>query len=85
MLLAADIKRFLDRPAEVMRMIPAPDAPPGAPIGGDTGMDWLARPEGCNWTDAHPDWWSSTSGRRCRCWRSQPNMRTNEGVTNVHL
>jgi len=59
MLLAADIKRFLERPAEVMHMIPAAGAPPGAPIGGDTGMDWLARPEGCNWTDAHPDWWSS--------------------------
>ena len=41
-LLAADIKRFLERPAEVMRVIPAADAPPGAPIGGDTGMDWLS-------------------------------------------
>jgi hypothetical protein len=43
--LAADIKRFLDRPADTMRLMPAPDAPPGAPIG-DSGMDWLARP---NW------------------------------------
>jgi hypothetical protein len=43
-LLAADIKRFLDRPAEVTRVIPAPDAPPGAPIGGDTGTDWLVPP-----------------------------------------
>jgi hypothetical protein len=42
--LAADIKRFLDRPADTMRVMPAPDAPPGAPIGGDSGMDWLARP-----------------------------------------
>ena len=42
--LAADIKRFLDRPADTMRVMPAPDAPPGAPIG-DSGMDWLARPE----------------------------------------
>ena len=25
-----------------MRVMPAPDAPPGAPIGGDPGMDWLA-------------------------------------------
>ena len=32
-LLAADIKRFLERPAEPVRPIPAPDSPPGAPIG----------------------------------------------------
>jgi hypothetical protein len=44
MLLAADIRRFLERPADPMKPIPAADAPPGAPIGGDTGMDWLARP-----------------------------------------
>ena len=43
--LAADIKRFLDRPGDTMRVMPAPDAPPGAPIGGDSGMDWLARPD----------------------------------------
>jgi hypothetical protein len=42
-LLAADIKRFLDRPAETGRPIPAPDSPPGAPIG-DMPQDWLARP-----------------------------------------
>ncbi len=42
-LLAADIKRFLDRPADVSRPMPAPDAPPGAPIG-DYPQDWLARP-----------------------------------------
>jgi len=42
-LLAADIKRFLERPAEPIKEQPAPDAPPGAPIG-DAGMDWLARP-----------------------------------------
>jgi hypothetical protein len=42
-LLAADIKRFLERPGEVGKMVPAADAPPGAPIGGDPGMDdWLA-------------------------------------------
>src|SRR5205823_14355021 len=41
--LAADIKRFLERPAEAARNIVAPDAPPGAPIG-DFPMDWLARP-----------------------------------------
>ena len=47
-LLAADIKRFLERPADPMQPMPAPDAPPGAPIGGDTGMDWLARPDVVN-------------------------------------
>jgi hypothetical protein len=41
-LLAADIKRFLERPADPARPMPAPDAPPGAPIGGDSGIDWLA-------------------------------------------
>jgi hypothetical protein len=41
MLLSADIKRFLERPAEIARTISAPDAPPGAPIG-DASMDWLA-------------------------------------------
>ncbi len=40
-LIAADIKRFLDRPGDPARMIPAADAPPGAPIG-DEPMDYLA-------------------------------------------
>jgi hypothetical protein len=40
-LLAADIKRFLERPADPMRIMPAPSAPPGAPIG-ESPMDWLA-------------------------------------------
>ncbi len=44
MLLAADITRFLNRPTEPEKPMPAPDAPPGAPIGGDTGNEWLARP-----------------------------------------
>jgi hypothetical protein len=43
MQLAADIKRFLERPPEIARPIVAPDAPPGAPIG-EAPMDWLARP-----------------------------------------
>ena len=43
-LLAADIQRFLARPAESIAPIVAADAPPGAPIGGDSGMGWLARP-----------------------------------------
>ncbi len=41
-LLSADIKRFLERPADPARPMPAPDSPPGAPIGGDPGLDWLA-------------------------------------------
>jgi hypothetical protein len=57
MLMAADIKRFLERPAEPTRLMPAPDAPPGAPIG-DLGMDWLAPAPACGWTAAHPDWWN---------------------------
>src|SRR5437762_4647474 len=41
-LIAADIKRFLERPMDPARPIPltAPDAPPGAPIG-DMPFDWL--------------------------------------------
>jgi hypothetical protein len=44
-LIAADIKRFLERPADPAHPIPlpAPDAPPGAPIG-DPGESWLASP-----------------------------------------
>ena len=42
-LLAAEIQRFLDRPAEALKPIYAADAPPGAPIG-DEPMDWLAAP-----------------------------------------
>jgi hypothetical protein len=41
LLLAADIKRFLERPADAWRIMPAPEAPPGAPIG-DMPLDWLA-------------------------------------------
>ena len=55
-LLAADIKRFLERPADPMKPMPAPDAPPGAPIG-DPGMEWLAPPPPCSWSGGHPDWW----------------------------
>ena len=45
-LLAADIKRFLERPvveAQAWRWMPASPAPPGAPIG-DMPLEWLARP-----------------------------------------
>ncbi len=44
-LLAADIKRFLERPADAWTRLPAAPAPPGAPIG-DAPQDWLARPAG---------------------------------------
>jgi hypothetical protein len=42
-LLAADIKRFLERPMEPVRTPSTYDAPPGAPIG-DFPNDWLASP-----------------------------------------
>jgi hypothetical protein len=45
-LLAADIKRFLERPAETARMLPVPGAPPGAPIG-DIPQNWLTPPSWC--------------------------------------
>jgi hypothetical protein len=59
-LLAADIKRFLERPADPAQPMPAPAAPPGAPIGGDSGMDWLAPVPACSWSAEHPDWWYTT-------------------------
>jgi uncharacterized protein DUF4953/uncharacterized protein DUF5117 len=43
-LLAADIKRFLERPAQPAAPTTIPDAPPGAPIG-EPAMDWLRRLE----------------------------------------
>jgi hypothetical protein len=61
-LLAADIKRFLERPADPAQPMPAPGAPPGAPIGGDSGMDWLAPAPGCNWSAEHPGWWFTADG-----------------------
>lgn len=39
-LLAQDITRFMERPAQPMTPLGNPAAPPGAPIG-DPGMDWL--------------------------------------------
>jgi len=59
LLLAADIKRFLERPmndAMSARLMPPSFAPPGAPIG-DLGQDWLARPPLCNWDDVNPEMW----------------------------
>ena len=56
MLLAADIKRFLERPAPAAAMMPAAPQPPGAPIG-DPGMDFLALPPVCGWTPSRPERW----------------------------
>jgi hypothetical protein len=42
-LLAADIKRFLERGGDPAKVLPAAPAPPGAPIG-EAAQDWLARP-----------------------------------------
>ena len=50
-LIAADIKRFLERPAETARVIPPPNAPPGAPIGGDIPQNWLQLPTWCVWEE----------------------------------
>ncbi|MEO5896833.1 MAG: zinc-dependent metalloprotease [Vicinamibacterales bacterium] len=48
-LLAADIKRFLDRPAAPATRTDPPAAPPGAPIG-EPAMEWLRRMEPpCSW------------------------------------
>ncbi len=56
-LLAADIKRFLERPsADPSKIVPAAPAPPGAPIG-DVGQDWLAAPPRCSWDEADPGAW----------------------------
>jgi hypothetical protein len=56
-LLAADIRRFLERPAaDQQRVIPTSPAPPGAPIG-DLGQHWLARPPLCAWDEIHPEAW----------------------------
>jgi hypothetical protein len=41
-LIASEIERFLERPAEPARRIDSPDAPPGAPIG-QPAMEWLRR------------------------------------------
>jgi hypothetical protein len=44
-LVAADIKRFIERPSSPAQRGELPEAPPGAPIG-DPAMDWLRRPDG---------------------------------------
>ena len=48
-LLAADIRRFLERPAGAASRMAVPGAPPGAPIG-EPAMEWLSRMEPpCSW------------------------------------
>jgi hypothetical protein len=42
---AAEIERFLDRPAQPAQRLAVPDAPPGAPIG-QPALDWLRRMDG---------------------------------------
>ena len=37
--------------------MPVAEAPPGAPIGGDPGMDWLSTAPMCGWSQAHTDSW----------------------------
>jgi hypothetical protein len=56
-LLAADVKRFLERPTTpVAARTATPAIPPGAPIG-EPAMDWLRRVEPpCSWYD-HEGWW----------------------------
>jgi len=61
-LLAADIQRFLERPADPAQPMPAPPAPPGAPIGGDYGMDWLAPVPFCSACAADAGWRFRTDG-----------------------
>jgi hypothetical protein len=59
MLMAADIKRFIERPvvdAIGGRIVPPSPAPPGAPIG-DMGQNWLARPSQCEWDNVTPEMW----------------------------
>jgi hypothetical protein len=41
-MLAAEIRRFLDRPAPPAQRLELPEAPPGAPIG-EPAMEWLKR------------------------------------------
>ncbi|MPY89674.1 MAG: hypothetical protein GEU99_17350 [Luteitalea sp.] len=48
-MLAADIRRFLQRPVAPVDAPATPSIPPGAPIG-DPGLDWLRRGEpACGW------------------------------------
>ncbi len=51
LLIAADIKRFLERPIAPTPRLGRPEAPPGAPIG-EPAMDWIRRvTQACGWQD----------------------------------
>jgi hypothetical protein len=53
-LLARDVQRFMNRPAEPFASPGTPVAPPGAPIG-DPGLDWLDRiAPFCSWWEPMP-------------------------------
>ncbi len=55
-MLARDIARFLQRPADAFAAPSVPGAPPGAPIG-EPAMRWLSAFEPiCAWEDAGVDW-----------------------------
>ena len=55
-MLARDIARFFQRPANAFAAPNAPGAPPGAPIG-EPAMLWLSSFEPiCTWEDAGADW-----------------------------
>jgi len=58
-LMAADIRRFQERPVVDQmggRIVPPSPAPPGAPIG-DIGQRWLQRPPMCEWDMNNPEMW----------------------------
>ncbi|HXW04113.1 MAG TPA: zinc-dependent metalloprotease [Vicinamibacterales bacterium] len=49
--IAADVRRFLDRPQPPASRLEVPQAPPGAPIG-EPALDWLRRvAPPCSWID----------------------------------
>jgi hypothetical protein len=62
-LLAADIKRFLERSYDAAAIIAVAPAPPGAPIG-DVGQDWLSSPTWCAWDESAPGRWVYYDPRR---------------------
>ena len=73
-LLAADIKRFLERPADPARLMPAPAAPPGAPLGVRDWASWLRRR--CAIGAPSIPVGGSRRGGRCRQWeRATDNLQ----------
>ena len=83
-LMAADIKRFLERPAAPIKAPETFTAPPGAPIGGDSGNDWLASRSGTAGRRQSAEWCGEPvtsesanrrAGRRRRLRRPVPRLR----------